>query len=112
MCKIKLQGYQMIYPELDKQFYEKESKAYHSALMLIRANELVRNGMKMKRVNMPDAEGTKVTFTTVKDSEEFMVEIRKINNGFDEDGMKRLLELKEADSDMFLYDNREIEDKI
>ena len=89
---VKIKSYQMCFPKLNKKEYKKHPVFYQMAIIAIRLDELQEKSAYMSRCGRPSFGGTCITFSIVKDSEEYKRELEKIM----EDGARIGLEFEKV----------------
>lgn len=94
---ITVKSYQMIFPRLTKKIFEEQQKLYQRAVIEIRLDELQTHATYMKKCNKPTSSGTKITFCTVKSSEEYKRELERIIADGEKIGMKFEKENKQGE---------------
>lgn len=77
MKNVTILEYQLEFP-LTKEMCEEYPYLYKIALIYIRLNELREKGSYMHKANKPNKKGTKITFKTVKNADEYEKEFEKI----------------------------------
>ena len=98
MARVTVLSYQVTYKALTKKLFEENEQEYRKALLYARANELANMGSKMRRMNKPQKNGTKITFEKVASEEELIIEANLINAECVERGIPELLEKVEEDN--------------
>lgn len=76
--KVTVAGYQTLFKLLTKKRYEQDRTLFDKAVILIRLDELQARAMRMRRINKPTYQGTKITFEAVKNTDEYNAELQRI----------------------------------
>lgn len=76
--KVTVAGYQTLFRLLTKKKYEQDRALFDKAVILIRLDELQARAMRMRRMNKPTSQGTKITFEAAKNTDEYSAELQRI----------------------------------
>lgn len=91
---ISILTYQLEFYSLTKTLYDEKPKTYAIAIIAIRLEELQEKAAYAARYNKPNRNGTKITFKTVKNAEEYEKELKRIINDGEMLGLKFEKEVK------------------
>lgn len=88
MERIRVKGYQVLYPQMCKKAFEISEELYNMALIKIRLEELQERGAFLHKIGKPTRKGTKMTFNTVNNTVEYERELQKIVDDGEKLGLK------------------------
>lgn len=93
--KLTLLSYQITYKGLNKQLFEKDPEMFEKVVLLLRAKELLKTNSKIKKRSKVCADGIKITFEALKSDDDFLQEVKAINEECVKLDMPELLKKKQ-----------------